>query len=102
MGSLIIKWRTVRVRKFVVDSGPGELGRWREHRRDLRADFRLAVGEDPGPLVSVAQMFNGDNTHSRAHAWYGRVVVQGAEGLATVAPALKSGARQGGRAPTLP
>ncbi len=75
VGSVIVNPRTDRIRKIVVDTGPGDLGRWRDHRRDLRADFRRAFGEDPGPLVSVAMMTDSDNTASQASAWYGTVSV---------------------------
>ena len=61
------------IRKIVIDSGTGQLRRWRDHRRDLAADFRLAFGEEPGPLVSVAFMTDSDNTRSQARAWYGAV-----------------------------
>lgn len=65
--------RSDRIRKIVVDSGPEQLGRWREHRRDLRADFERAFGEPPGDLVSVALMTDADNTGGQAQTWYGPV-----------------------------
>ena len=73
VGSVIVNPRSDRIRKIVVDSGPGELRRWREHRRDLAADFRLAFGEEPGALSSIALMTDSDNTRSRARSWYGPV-----------------------------
>ncbi len=73
--TMVVNPRTDRVRKIVVDSGPSQLGRWRDHRRDLRQDFRRAYGEDPGPLVSLALMTDADNTRSTARAWYGPVEV---------------------------
>lgn len=73
VGSVIINPRSDRIRKIVVDSGPGELQRWRDHRRDLAADFRLAFGEEPGTLNSIAVMTDSDNTRSRARSWYGPV-----------------------------
>jgi len=73
VGSVIINPRTDRVRKIVVDSGPEHLRSWREHRRDVVADFRKAFGEDPGPLQAIAVMTDTDNTRSRARAWYGPV-----------------------------
>lgn len=76
IGTVVVSRRSDRIRKIVVDSGPGELRRWREHRRDLAADFRLAFGEEPGPLVSLAYMTDSDNTRSRARAWYGQVQLQ--------------------------
>lgn len=79
VGSVIVNPRTDRIRKIVVDSGPGELGKWRDHQRDLRADFKLAFGVEPGALVSVAVMTDSDNTSSHALAWYGPVLVQGSK-----------------------
>jgi hypothetical protein len=73
LDSVIVNPRTDRIRKIVVDSGPSQLGRWREHRRDLAADYRRAFGEPPGPLLGVALMTDSDNTGARAEAWYGPV-----------------------------
>jgi hypothetical protein len=73
VGSVIINPRTDRVRKIVVDSGRENLGRWRDHSRDLAADFRLAFGEEPGKLRSMAFMTDSDNTGTRSRAWYGPV-----------------------------
>ena len=75
VGSVIINPRTDRIRKIVVDSGPTELKRWREHRRDVAADFRRAFGEEPGPLVAIAVMTDSDNTGSRSRAWYGPITL---------------------------
>lgn len=73
VGSVVVNPRTDRVRKIVLDSGPQHLGRWRDHERDLAADYRRAFGEDPGRLVAVAVMTDGDNTRSRTRAWYGEI-----------------------------
>lgn len=73
VGSVVVNPRTDRVRKIVLDSGSGELGRWREHRRQLVDDFRRAFGEEPGRLVGIAVMTDGDNTRSRSQAWYGAI-----------------------------
>lgn len=71
--SVVVNPRTDRVRKIVLDSGTGQLGRWRDHRRHLARDFQRAFGEAPGPLLSVALMTDADNTRSQAQAWYGPV-----------------------------
>ena len=76
VGSVIPNPRTDRVRKIVVDSGNAHVGQWRDHRRDLVADFRRAFGEEPGPLLAIAVMTDSDNTHSKATAWYGPVVLR--------------------------
>lgn len=73
IGSVIINPRSDRIRKIVVDSGPAGLRRWREHRRDLTADFRLAFGEEPGALSSIAVMTDSDNTRGSAASWYGPI-----------------------------
>ena len=73
IGSVIINPRSDRIRKIVVDSGPAELRRWRDHRRDLAADYRLAFGEAPGALTSIAVMTDSDNMRSNAQAWYGSI-----------------------------
>lgn len=70
-GTVLNNARTDRVRKLVLDSGPEHLGQWREHERDVRADFVQVFGEEPGPLMSVALMTDTDNTQSRLQAWYG-------------------------------
>ena len=73
VGTVVINPRSDRIRKIVVDSGPAALRRWREHRRDLAADFRLAFGEEPGALTSMAVMTDSDNVRGSAHTWYGPV-----------------------------
>ncbi len=73
VGSVVVNPRSDRIRKIVLDSGTEPLRRWRDHRRDLAADFRLAFGEEPGALVSVAVMTDSDNTSSQGHTWYGPV-----------------------------
>lgn len=73
--SVIVNPRSERVRKIVVDSGAAQLGRWREHRRNIVADYQRAYGEKPGPLQSVAVMTDADNTASSARCWYAAVKV---------------------------
>lgn len=70
-GSVILNPRTDRIRKIVVESGPGGLGQWRDYERDVRADFVRAFGEEPGALVAVGIMTDSDNTGSHVRAWYG-------------------------------
>lgn len=72
-GQVVVHPRTDRVRKIVVDAGPAQIRRWREHRRDLVADFRRAFDEEPGALLSVAYFTDADNTQQQARAWYGPV-----------------------------
>jgi len=73
VGTVVINPRSDRIRKIVVDSGPAQLHHWRDHKRDLAADFRRAFGEEPGPVMSMAVMTDSDNTRASAHTWYGPV-----------------------------
>lgn len=71
--SVIVNPRTSRIRKLVLESGPGQLSRWLNYERDVRADFIKAFGEPPGALLSIGVMTDTDNTKSQASAWYGPV-----------------------------
>jgi hypothetical protein len=71
VGTVIHNPRTDRIRKLVVSSGTEALGRWKDHERDVQADFARAFGEAPGAVLSVAVMSDTDNTRSRTRAWFG-------------------------------
>ena len=75
-GTVVVNARTDRIRKVVLDSGVAHIGQWRDHVRDVRADFRLAFGEEPGPLKLVAVMTDTDNTRSALTAWYGALSLE--------------------------
>jgi hypothetical protein len=72
--------RTDRVRKIVLESGPGQCGRWLHYDRDLRLDFKKAFGEEPGQLIGVAIMTDADNTTGQSSGLYGEVRVLGRDG----------------------
>lgn len=74
-GSVIINPRTDRIRKLVLESGPGQLNRWLDYERDIRADYEKAFGEAPGALVAIGIMTDTDNTRSSTLAWYGPVTL---------------------------
>jgi Protein of unknown function (DUF3047) len=75
-GTVVVNPRTDRIRKLVLDSGTQNIGVWRDHVRDVRADFRMAFGEEPGPLRVVALMTDTDNTRSSLTAWYGPLTLE--------------------------
>lgn len=77
-GTVVTSPRTDRIRKMVLESGPGRLNQWLDYERDIRADFERAFGEAPGALVGVAIMTDSDNTKSKAKAWYGPLRVTNA------------------------
>ncbi len=78
--SVIHSGRTDRIRKIVLESGRGRLGKWVHYERDIAADFRRTFGEEPGALVSVGLMTDADNTRTSAEAWYGEVLLEGRDG----------------------
>ncbi|HMO48268.1 MAG TPA: DUF3047 domain-containing protein [Rubrivivax sp.] len=76
VGSVVLNPRSDRIRKIVLESGPQHAGQWRSYVRDVRADYRRAFGEEPGPLIGLAVMTDSDNTRSTAEAWYGEIRLQ--------------------------
>ena len=67
---------TNRVRMLVLRSGAdGEQSRWREERRDLRADFAQAFPREAAfglpKVAALAFATDADNTKSQAAAWFG-------------------------------
>lgn len=69
--SVIPNPHTGRVRKIVVASGEGDLGRWHSFRRNIIDDYRRAFGTDPGRLIGVGVMTDTDNTGESTEAFYG-------------------------------
>lgn len=64
---------TDRVRMIVVDSGPGNVGRWMQHERDVLDDFRRAFGADAPAINGVIVSTDTDNTGETAETYYGDV-----------------------------
>ncbi len=64
---------TSRVRKLVVSSGTGELGRWVRFRRNIVEDYRRAFGAEPGRLVGIAILTDTDNTGEKTRGRYGNL-----------------------------
>lgn len=65
---------TDKVMMFALDAGDREAGRWRTHRRNVRADFQRLFGRKVDRLEGVAVMTDSDNSGRRARAWYGDIV----------------------------
>lgn len=73
VGTVIPNPHTQRIRQLVIESGPDGLNRWRDHERDIEADFRAAFGEAPGRLTALGVMTDANNTGQTVNAWYGPV-----------------------------
>ena len=72
-GTVVPNAVTERVRMIVVDSGPGDLGRWVQHERNIRDDYLQAFGEEPPRISGVAIMTDTDGTGESATAFYGDI-----------------------------
>jgi hypothetical protein len=77
--TVVVNAHSDRVRKIVLGSGADQHGRWQRFDRDLRADYRRAYGEEPGPLIGIALMTDADNTRGRSEACYGMLRMNGME-----------------------
>lgn len=64
---------TGNAKHIAVRSGPDQLGRWLEEKRNLREDWRRAFGEDLDRIDGVAIMTDTDNSGLSASAWYGDI-----------------------------
>ena len=63
VGTIAPNAYTDRVRMIVLDQGDAQAGRWREHRRDLAADYEAAFGHRPAPtVIGLSLMSDTDNT----------------------------------------
>ncbi len=62
------------VRFMVIESGPGNLGRWMYERRNVIRDFRKAFGrEPPGKVELIAVFTDNDQTKEPVEAYYGAI-----------------------------
>jgi len=73
VGTVIDHPYTRRVRMIVAASGKDGVGAWQTHARNVHDDYRLAFGEEPGPLIGVGVLTDTDNTGASVDAWYGDI-----------------------------
>ena len=72
VGTITPSIPTGQIQTIVVESGGGT-GEWREFRRNVLEDYRLAFGEEPWDIVAVGVMTDASNTHEKASAQYGDI-----------------------------
>lgn len=72
VGTVAANAYTDRVRMIVVDQGaPAGAEDWRQHRRDLAADYTAAFGHAPAPrVIGLSLMTDTDNTGASVTARY--------------------------------
>lgn len=61
---------TANAMMVAVESGKGNVGKWRTESRDVLADYRAIFGEEPPLAGAIAIMTDTDNTDGAAVAWY--------------------------------
>ncbi len=61
------------VQMLAVDTGTANLGQWRHHVRDIKADWYEAFGETIENLDGIAIMTDTDNSGLAIEAWYADV-----------------------------
>ena len=72
VGTITPSIPTGKIQTIVVESG-GEIGEWRELRRNVLEDYRLAFGEEPWDIVAVGVMTDASNTREKASAQFGDI-----------------------------
>jgi hypothetical protein len=72
-GSTFRSEKTSTVTYIILRSGPAELGRWVEERRDVRADYRAVYGEEPPDPGAITLSIDSNDTHSRAESMIGPI-----------------------------
>jgi hypothetical protein len=73
VGKIVPNPYTDWVMTVPVESGCAHCGEWRTARRNVRADYRAAFGEEPPPVSGVAILTDTDNTGETATAYYGDI-----------------------------
>ena len=76
VGTITANDQTSKIQTIVVGGGVGE---WREFRRNVLEDYRLAFGEDPWDIVGVGVMTDASNTREKARAQYGDITFRPAQ-----------------------
>ncbi|VAW94928.1 hypothetical protein MNBD_GAMMA22-1697 [hydrothermal vent metagenome] len=64
---------TDRVKMIVIQSGADNLKQWLTEKRNIYEDFKLAFGEEPPHVSSIAIMTDTDNTGEKATAYFGDI-----------------------------
>ena len=75
VGAIITSPFTQRVKKIVVDSDPGSIGKWKCFTRDVYDDYKRAFGEEPTRISGIAIMVDTDNTGEKASARFGDITL---------------------------
>src|SRR5438046_9993507 len=70
VGTITANDQTGKIQTII---GGGGVGEWREFRRNVLEDYRLAFGEEPWDIVGVGRMTDAGHTRGKARAQYGDI-----------------------------
>jgi hypothetical protein len=73
----IVNAYTSEARMIPVSAGSATVNTWQEYTVDIVRDYRLAFGQDPPPMASLAVMSDSDNTRESARAWMQYIRLEG-------------------------
>jgi len=68
VGTVLTLDKAPNVRLIVVESGRAGLGAWRQHERDIAADYAAVFGGQPGRVGKLALMSDADHTRGIGEA----------------------------------
>jgi len=80
-GTSLVNAFTQRIRMVVLESGPtSPPGGWKDERRNLLADYRLAFGREAGndvpDIIAVEVSADADNTHAHGRAYFSDLILK--------------------------
>ena len=73
----IVNAYTGEARMIPVSAGSALINTWQEYTVDIVRDYRLAFGQDPPPMATLAVMSDSDNTRESARAWIQYIRLEG-------------------------
>ena len=79
VGTIAASVHTAKIQMIVVENGGRRTGEWREFRRNVLEDYRLAFGEEPWDIVAVGVMTDADHTPAEARTQYGDIRFRAAQ-----------------------
>lgn len=79
VGTVLPSAFTDKVAVIAVESGNRFAGTWRQESRNYGDDYRNYFHAEPPNPVAIGIMTDGDNSGSRAEAWYGDITFAAAK-----------------------
>ena len=75
LGRIVSSPYTERVKMVILKNKKSLLQKWHVEERNIYEDYKIAFGEEPKDVISVAIMTDTDNTSSMAESYFGDIIV---------------------------